>query len=219
MPQLTLPHTISPGIEIKADEHQENYEAIRDILNALDSANLLSSLADLLGVSQSGVVRRGKTSITGEETRASSTYDFLTTHDEVTNVVLPASGLLLIHYRATVKTSVANAGRAALYLNGNPVVVMNGNTGAQDPAEATGPFAANTYGLLHTDHDNGMEVTGGGSGAAYTGPTTTGELIPGSAFVAVEAAAGTYTVGVKFKATSGTISAKNRLLRVAAIGF
>lgn len=155
-----------------------------------------------------------------EQSRSSTEYGFLTTEDKVEGVKLAENGLLLIGYAAQVKSSVSAAGRIAYFLGTNQV---------KFPAEPepTGYEVATsgTSFAFYASCANGIQRT---AVASMGAPATTGQILTASndssaaggsgGFCVVFAAAGTYTVGVKYKATSGSVTAKERKLWVAALG-
>jgi hypothetical protein len=172
----------------------------------------------------------GKSIIATEQTRESSTFGTLTTPDQV-EVVMPESGLIVVSYHATWKESVTNIARAALFLGGNQI---QGSTGGAEPGaqEAFMDGTANTNRIL-TSFAGGLLSSPPGS--AYTGDTTTGQLIGASGTNGsfrtaantyttfpynggpcyIFAAAGTYVVSVRFKVLNpGQATVKTRKLWV-----
>ena len=124
----------------------------------------------------------------------------------------------MVAYQATWQESASSAGNAAIFLNGNQL---------QIPA-ASGPIvtAATCSGVA----SNGvLQTTPGGlvglSASSYSGDVTTGQVIsntnvqPAGGPCWIFAAAGTYTVSVQFKASSGSVAASNRKLWVQAVSF
>src|SRR5262249_11215596 len=75
--------------------------------------------------------------IATEQSRESTSYGFLATEDKIENVVLAENGLILLSYAARVKSSVASAGHAAIFLNANQI---------KEPFQAAGSQEANTSG-------------------------------------------------------------------------
>lgn len=178
----------------------------------------------LLGLSESGTTRRGKSIIATSQATGSATYTTLATPDLVT-VTLPTDGLLYITYHATWSQTVASAARAAIFLSATQLKGSDGNTGVPVVSEAGCSATANQDHALYTSGGGlvGNDQTGGWS------DVTTGQVIgqvlgvgggsaPGGQ-IEVFAAAGTYDVSVKFKASSGTVTASNRKLWVKAEGY
>lgn len=200
--------------------------------------DLQATLAGLLGVTADGVVRRGKSIIATEEARTNTSYAVLATPDQVANVVVPTDGKLRISYQALWKESVAGAARAAIFLGSNQLKVAQPNSsGGVTTAAGGSGFSTNTYGPLAScslglctcapvGADSGNATTGqatgiglenveielNGSVALFSDAVAGGECV-------VMVPAGTYTVSVRFKATSGTVTVKDRRLWVEAIGY
>lgn len=199
---------------------QASTSGIRD--NAVDKEKLSIEVGRTLGVNVSGSVRRGAVFIDTEEFRNSASYGTLTTPDQVSNVVLPSGGLILVAYTARFKSSVADAGRAAIFV-GATQLQSGAQSGGYSANEAS---TENTgYRLLSTD---GTGLVGGTLDSASNDaplPTTGGSVgIRGTVSfgggpVLISAAAGTYTISVQFKATSGTVTASGRKLWVWTLGF
>lgn len=154
------------------------------------------------------------TIIATEQTRESATFGTLTTKDEVTSVVLPENGLIAIGFWGKVKCSVGSAGRVAIFLGANqlkiaadtgPLVQEGSIAGTEFTTVTTGPL-----GISGTAKDTSSAVTTGQLLASQGGNTG------GLAYVF--AAAGTYTISVQFRATSGSITAKERKLWVGVLG-
>jgi len=170
------------------------------------------------GISESGVVRRGKSIIATEESRTNAAYGMLPTQDRVASVVLPTDGLIRVGYQATWKSSNANAARAAIFIGASQ---LKAATNAASPAvqEASGVDVQDTYVSLASRPEG---LVSGNASPPYTGDVTTGQLVGtyGSGGVAnIFAAAGTYDVSIRFKSSLGTVTAKGRKLWVEAIGF
>lgn len=164
---------------------------------------------------------RGKSIISAEETRSTTSYGTLTTPDRVSGIVLPANGLIFVHYHAMAKNaSGGTTGQYAIFLGANQLKTK-GSSGATVPGVQEGNIngsATTFYGLIGT---NGVGVQNGAqTGADYTGDVTTGQIVAGLSNisggpVAIFAAAGTYDITIQFKAAaSNTISVKNRNLWV-----
>ena len=142
--------------------------------------------------------------IATEQTRESASFGTLSTPDEITGVVLPTNGLILIRFLAVFKSSVAEAGEVGLFLGSNQIVAANGvNAGAH----TTGTVFRLTY---TTGTTEAMTVSG----------TTTSVVSTGLSVqtLCISAAAGTYAVSAKFKASSGSVTAKERQLHVGVLG-
>lgn len=160
----------------------------------------------------------GKSIIATEESRTNTAYGLLTTPDSVRNVVLAEGGLLAVGFQGLWKSSVASAGLAAIFLNS--VQVVAGGAVTNDPQEVDANSTANTYVNLMT-HGGGLMDSN--SGVANPSHATTGMILGNGSAADVPnyggvcyifAAAGTYDVSVRFKATSGSVTAKERKLWV-----
>lgn len=188
---------------------------------AITYATLDPAIIEDLGLSGTGGVRRGVTSITTEQSTSSTVYTLLSTADRVANVVLPTDGLMFIAYRAMWKNSVVEAGSAAIFLGANQLKTGIGAGSPEVLETILGSAGADEYAQLFTSDGDGLDSLAVGSG--YTGDVTTGQVLTsqqeGSGVVAVFAAAGTYDVSIQFKASSGSVTAKNRTLRVWTMGF
>lgn len=188
---------------------------------------LAAAVASALGLSQTGVVRRGKSIIATEESRTNVAYGLLTTPDRVQNIVMPTDGILRIGYHATWKESVDGAGRAAIFIGANQLKIANGSDAAPavTNAEAGISAGADTFKVLGT-HARGL-VSDGTTATIYTGDVTTGQIVGiarstfavGGGFCEIFVAAGTYDISVQFKSSSGSVTVKNRKLWVSTIGF
>jgi hypothetical protein len=180
----------------------ESWNGKLDSTNSLEGANL-----------SKGVLGRwyAPVEIATEQERESATFGKLATPDEVTGVVLPKNGLIVIGYRAFFKSSVNNAGKAAIFLGANQLKVWG--MGAPIVQETSTEGTAEIHPLVSSP--NGLATVG----TVSTSVVTTGQAL--SAFQGlcyVFAEAGTYSVSVQFKATSGKVAAKERVLQVGVIG-
>lgn len=179
----------------------------------------LAAVKSQAGITAGGIVRRGKSIIATQETTTSATYTTLTTPDQVSNVVLPTDGLIVVGFQAYAKTDVNASGRAAIFLGANqlkgpgtvPAVV-------ETPAFSSG---ANDWSVVvSTSVGLTRDSTGSVTSPAVV---TTGMVLPppllGGGLCSIWAAAGTYTVSVQWKTSSGTLTAKERRLWVWTMGF
>lgn len=187
------------------------------------------------GLNGASTVRRGKSIIATEESTTSSSYTYLTTPDRVQNVVLPTDGLIFVAYTADWYRNGGSGASAALFVGANQAKIAVSDQSI--PREQYAVARTGGYGKLLTTP--GGLVSGSG---AYSGDEATGQILgtakslSGSyesyAFTNVVtapsmtggvctlfAAAGTYDIGIKFKASSGTVYAKERKLWVWTMGF
>lgn len=175
---------------------------------------------------------------------AASASAGLTTADQVSNLVLPTDGLIAILYQATWQESVAGAARAAIFLGANQLSIRSA-AGAPITQAAATASTSTTAVDLHLGTSNlgigsmygqgtsavGTDVTTGQVLGSINGPTSGPTFQNGAApagrysegvgwgLCPVFAAAGTYTISVQFKVSSGTLTVKNRKLWVWTIGF
>lgn len=222
MASISFPFTLTAGQPENVNQLNSNLAAISAQVNGnIDNTNLASAESAILGLSQSGAVRRGKSIIATSEARTNTAYGLLTTPDRVSNLVLPTDGLIVIGFKAEWSESVIGAARAALFIGSNQLKVGSSaaSPGVQETGARTGN--ANTFNLL-TTYGSGLSTVD--SNTAYTGDVTTGQVVgqsttgqAGPCFVF--AAAGTYDITVQYKSSSGTVTAKNRKLWVWTIGF
>lgn len=208
----------------------------------IDSANVSAVFALAAGVNASQTVK-GSVNITTSQSTGSTTPTLLATPDQVTNVVMPAQGLIAVWYQATWLESVGGNARAGIYLNGNQQTIQGANGASSGPlgvAAATNNFggAANVALPLFSTAF-GLASVGGG---ARAGDVTTGQAVGyvdsgtgvyceigpgvikfdqgGGGACYIFAAAGSYTVDVRFHcAAAGTLTASNRRLWVEATSF
>lgn len=187
---------------------------------------------DKLGVSDSEVSRRGKSIISGESTVVSTTYKTLSAPDLVT-VTMPTDGLMFIAYQAMWKYSTGGES-AAIFIDGNQL--KHAEFGQASPTlaqEGKSGNNVNTWYPLSTCA-RGLTFQVPNSTTAYTGDVTTGQLVGirtsysdpnfdpvyvGGGPCIIFAAAGNHSVSIQFKATSGSVTAKERKLWVWTMGF
>lgn len=193
--------------------------------------------ATRLGLSSSGVVRRGKCIIPGTESRTTTSYQLMPTPDQVTSLVLPTDGLIVVLYHAEWQQTNADKGRAAIFLNSNQLKVPDapggfyGVTSAYIPTENDwNPLSSFPLGLA-SGNDNidisGITTTGVAVGLSNNNSKFTTDA--GNQTIAhpggpcyIWAAAGTYNVSVQYRVQGGggdTVFARNRKLWAWTIGF
>lgn len=177
---------------------------VRNALSDLiDYHNELLTSENKLDLSASGFKWYPPKIIATEQTRENTNFGFLATEDKIENVVLNSNGLIVISYSALFRSSIANAGRMGIFL-GNNQILMDGIAleGATNSTFSTAIRTANSIGGLVKESVAGVyPTTGYGTGR-----------------IEVFAAAGTYTIGVKYKATSGSVSVSERKLWVRTEG-
>jgi hypothetical protein len=198
-----------------------DFDAVLAALNSFDGGNLqansvlAAAIADAarLGLTDGATVRRGKSIIATTESRTNVAYGTLATPDKVAGLVLPTDGLIFVSYQATWQESVLGAARAAIFIGANQLKTWL--TGAAPAAQET--QVANVGAATDTPLITIPQGLNSSGNAAYTGDVTTGQSIGVTG--PIKAAAGTYDISVQFKSTSGSVTAKNRELRVWSMGF
>lgn len=145
--------------------------------------------------------------ISKEESRESATFGTLPTADLIKEVVVGEKGLVRIGYSARFKSSVSGAGKAAIFLNTNQLRSYTTESKVQQCATNGTAFRQLTTapaGLL-------TSIAGTATGAdVMTGQAISASLEGG--MVSLWVAAGTYEVSVRFLASEGTVTAKERRL-------
>ncbi len=198
-----------------------------------DLGDQIASIAVAGGYNSTGEVRRGKFIQAATGTRTNVAYGALSNGpDQVASVILPTDGLLVIRYHAVWQESVENAARASIFIGANEVKHIDAAAVAfYDRSAGHGADGGNHDGILGT-YSGGLAsgIAYTGSPATYPGDITTGQVFStylsntasstsDSSPLEVFAAAGTYTISVQFKASSGTVSVKNRKLFVEVKTF
>jgi hypothetical protein len=221
----------SVGQTASGAQVQNKLNALRDAWNGLVASGLAAddlsaSAAELIGVSAGGVVRRGRSVQATAGSRASVSYGALDNGpDEVARLVLPTDGLLCVSYRALVKESVWGAARVAVFVNGVQLLLSAANNSVPASAQecsvgalggTTGPNVTGVYRRVVAG-DAGLAIAGDGYAGDATFGSSASPLLTNH--LECEMAAGTYTVGVQYKASSGTVTAQDRKLRVWALAF
>jgi hypothetical protein len=182
----------------------------------------------------------GTSIVSATQATSSSSYTLLGTPDEVTGIYLPTGGLISVWYQATWAESVAGAARAAIFVGTNQLkVASQADEAAVTQAAATNasvasvnnPLWSSASGLVSSTYSTGYsgDATTGqvvGSGVGNQAMETNGSVHPGVGNGAwsggpcsIFAAAGTYTISVQYKTSSGSVSASNRKLWVQVLPF
>lgn len=207
-------------------------------INNVDAEQFTNTLAQYTGVNNGSNVGRGKFSLATEQSTTSGSYTYLTTPDQVTGIVLPTDGLLFVAYHATWKMPAGTSGLASIHLGTDALktaVYSSAAPGAgQTAANFTGGAAG--YSVVATQPSGLFAQTA--TATSYGGDVTTGQIVGagratapvvsptdetfvhGSVCGPIFAAAGTYTVGVKFLSDGvNPLYVKNRKLWVWTLGF
>lgn len=201
MSKVTLPTPESNPGKAEWSDVFGNDAALREGVNSINNEQIAA---------EAGIVRSKLASdakglqgkwyepkiIATEQTRESTSFGTLSTADEITGVTVPEGGLLVITYTAQVKSSVSGAGRIQAYVGSTAVGSESTTFETSFARVSTEPGALNK--------------------AAATPTVTTGRVL--QSLQVGELAAGTYTVSIQYKATSGSITAKERSLRVHVLG-
>jgi len=214
MSKVTLPRTNQTGTNEWADV-EANDNALAEVINGkLDNENIAASAniarSKLEGGAQ-GIAGTWYTPtiVATEQTRESATFGTLSTPDEITGVVVPTNGTIRVGFTAVWKSSVAAAGRAALTLNGAAIATVLNVSTAEESTVGTTFHALSTAGL--------------GSGTPkilLTGAEVSSLSAVGASWVEIEAlTAGTYSLAIQFRATSGSVTVKERKLKAEVHGF
>lgn len=227
------PYTFANATTADATQVNARYAPLYAALNgALDVDNILAAVKEKLGLSDASTVRRGRTVVATAQGRTNTAYGTLATPDQVSSVVMPTDGLILVWYRATWQESVDGAARAAIFVGANQLKIAGGSSAAPFVQEARcvggvgidKPLSSGPQGLTGQLSSNATVYTGDVStgqaiGVLDESGTIDGTVAFGFGACAIEADPGTYTISVQFKASSGTVTVKNRKLRVLSIGF
>lgn len=190
-------------------------------LNAIqdDLGNQLAGVNVAGGFNEGANVRRGKFIQPAVGSRTNTAYGALSNGpDQVANIVLPGDGLIIIAFQAVAQSTVLGAGRAAIFLGANQVKSFGTALASQEATIGAGTGAANVDHILAAGAGGLVSPNSGG----YAGDATTGQIIGADGvygYTVLHAAGGTYTISVQYKATSGTISVKNRRLWVRSEAY
>lgn len=222
--------TEDPKVRSALSELQTILTAGVDSTNMAASAGLtaemlVAALAEDLGLTNGGTVRRGTFTQTAEGTTTSTSYTALSNGpDRVANISLPSDSLLAIAYTANIKCTAGQFLHAAIHI-GSDVLRVQTNTALVSDEVAYAP-AGSDYDVMFTYPDapeTGTTTNRGGlhvidtDGDGYTDNFSVPQIIRP---VYVFAPAGTHTVEVKYKVTgANTLTAKNRKLWVWTMGF
>lgn len=213
----TIPTAGATSFSVAAAEVDTGLQTILTWANGnIDAVNLSALLAQAAGINQSGQTVKGTNVVTGSESRTNVAFGTMPTPDQVTGIVLPTSGLIRVWYQAAWQESVASAASAAIFVGASQLQLAGaGAPAAQSASVADSGTPAVNRPLFTTP--SGLS-SGSPSSTNYTGDVTTGQVLGGGP-VDIFAAAGTYTVSVQFKASSGSVTALNRKLWVQALSF
>ncbi len=181
----------------------------------IDGTNLSAAAAQSGGMNQSAQTVKGAVNIPTSQSTSSTTFTTLSTPDQITGIVLPTNGLIVIGYMATWQNSVGNAGNAAIFIGANQLQYIATGT-ATAPLVQAAQGNGNT-GIATPLGTSANGLTSGLQSSNFTGNVTTGQILTAAGGGVggpcyIFAAAGTYTVSVQFKASSGSVTVANRQL-------
>lgn len=215
------PNNLTASSSASMADIQGPFVDLKTFLNGrtLNEDNLPVSMLQRLGLGDSsGQKGRGVSFNATTGTRTNVAYGALNdAADQVTGLVVPTNALVEIGVFATWQNSVANAGRAAIFIGSNQLKVSDGSA-APVVQEASMTFATINADAVLTSMPTGINSPP--MAAAYTGSVTTGQVLGqvnaspfnGGTFRIFNLAAGTYTISVQYKSATGSVTAKNRLL-------
>jgi len=178
---------------------------------AVGEDKLSSSVADILGISQASAIRRGKSIIDTEESRTNTAFGYFATQDIVSGLVLPTDGLIAIVAQADIKESVANAATVGLFVGDTSIAEIDG-------LNTNGTTAAAYGGVKTTDWLAAGQGTGA-NGLHFTVSVPSNSTVNPLGIVVVSATAGTHSVSIRTKSSSGSVTARNRKLWAWTMGF
>ena len=249
----TLSYTVPvAGTDLNSVADPEISTALNSVLTwangNVDNTNVSNTFAQSVGSNTGTQTVKGATNISASQSTSSTTYVTLATPDQVTGIVLPTNGLIVVWYQATWQESVAGAARAAIFVGSNQLKVPTAAANITQAAATNTATAAQNYPLF--SFAEGLACYPFASGFVYGGDVTTGQVVGGTiprgapennpvvelgssiqslpssgtgGFAGgpcyIFAAAGTYTVSVQFKASSGSVTASSRKLWVQALSF
>ena len=160
----------------------------------------------------------GSSIVPASQSTSNPSYTTLSTPDQVAGIVLPTSGLIRVTFQASWVETASGAASAAIFVGANQLkIAQDGGTVAAPQTQSAG-FTYGVGGVVGT----GVPLYSSAAGLAcpqlsgstnYSGDVTTGQAIRGGACL-IFAAAGTYTVSVQFKTSSGSVTVANRHLFV-----
>jgi len=215
MSKVTLPRLNQTGANEWSDV-EANDVALREVVNGgLDNeniapgANIARSKLEASAQGVSGTWYTPKV-IATEETRENTAFGTLPTPDEIPGVIVPANGVLRVNYQALWKNSVKGAGRATLFIGSNQAREFPGTSVME--AHIGGVEGGLAFTFLATL--GGTLSSGGGESEVGAFPTTGMTL----GVIEFTVAAGTYSISMRFKASSGSITVKERKMAVAVLG-
>lgn len=208
--------TISADDALEAAPVQGNFESIRDVLNGdVDANNLSATTRQKMGLSDDSTVRRGSSIVATTEGTASTSFTTLTTPDQVASVSVPSPGLLTVFFEAQWLGD--GNSQAAIFLNETQVQVIDATAGTIAVQKASHPGGGTPfYNVLYATA-GGLATTS--AGADVAADVTTGQALHSDG-CRIRVAAGSYTVSIRFRNTTGAFTTiRSRDLYVKAEGY
>lgn len=208
------PQTQAAFEELVAFLNGANLDATNIKAEGITEALLASAVKTALA-ERAGLVSV-KSIVATEQSRSNPAFGVLATPDEVT-VVLPTNGLIVVGFQgAWAETVAVSTTEAAIFLNGNELLVAGALTAVGSSAYiSTDAHPGNFVPLFSTSY--GLDTLEPAV-SSYSGDVTTGQLIGGvsaskhaGSTMSIFAAAGTYKISVRYKSGS-TVTVKNRKL-------
>ena len=144
MAQISYPFTLTAGAAENVNQLNSNLTAITDEVNGnLDNTNVASAEAAILGLSQSGSVRRGRSIIATSEARTNTAYGTLTTPDQVSECCTPDRWPDLHRHTRQRGRVCSGAASAAIFIGSNQL-----KTDARSSVARSGGIAGDHYAPL-----------------------------------------------------------------------
>jgi hypothetical protein len=219
---LTLPKTLTPGTYENVGDVQDNFTAIKTLVNGgLDGDNLAQASAEALAVSATNVPRRGLGTNVAGVVVSSPTYTQLL---RAPVVVMPSVGILHVSMlMATLLPATTSATISyAIQLNGTTArsrfgVASGASSGLLEVTGLSLAYLGTPSGaMLFTDNND----VGLGSLVSTFGYPAGDQTQPVGVFVPIAVAAGAYVVDVVGRMDTGaSVLFRNGSLRVRAEGF
>lgn len=179
-------------------------------LRALTGGNLVSDIdtgfLSLATDVMTKVVNQASSVIATSQTRTNTAFGTLTTADTVT-LTVPTTGIVEVFAFADIKESVNDTAEVGLFVDAHEAFgVQNWHT---QTSTAAGNF------LVLYSWQDGLKPLGdslGGSGGVTLSALSSGLGCVPLGRITVAVSAGSHTFDLRFKSTSGTVTAQNRTL-------
>jgi hypothetical protein len=214
------PSNLTAGATANMTDIQGPFTDIQTWANAkFSAADLTTATLQTLGMTSGSQIGRGKSIIATNQSTTSAVYTTLTTPDQVAGIVVPTDGVLFVLYHALWASSVGSAANAAVFIGANQLKVEFNNFAVPTLQEAT---SGTNAGVNATLGSSSVGIVSTQNTGVNQSDVTTGQVIGNHDFggpIAIKVAAGTYTVSVQFKVSSGNVAVQNRNLWVYTLGF